>query len=61
MMMSLWDVDDAVGTEFMMAFYKNLVDKDGHWDKYAAFEKARKSVREKHPEPFYWAGFIMLD
>ena len=61
MMMSLWDVDDAVGTEFMMAFYKNLVDKDGHWDKYAAFEKARKSVRENHPEPFYWAGFIMLD
>lgn len=61
MVMSLWDVDDEVGTAFMTLFYGNLVGEDNHWDKRAAFEKAKKTIREKNPEPYYWAGFIMLD
>lgn len=61
MVMSLWDVDDVVGTEFMTLFYGNLVEESNHWDKRAAFEKAKTAIREKYPESFYWAGFVMLD
>lgn len=61
MVMSLWDVDDEVGTEFMTLFYENLVEENNHWNKREAFEKAKKAIRENHPEPYYWAGFVMLD
>ena len=61
MIMSLWNVSDVVGTEFMNLFYENLLDKDNHFDKRKAFEKAKLVIREKYPEPFYWACFVMLD
>lgn len=61
MIMSLWNVSDVVGTEFMNIFYKNLLDKDNNFDKRKAFEKAKSAIREKYPEPFYWACFVMLD
>ena len=59
--MSLWNVSDVVGTEFMNLFYENLLDKDNNFDKRKAFEKAKSTIREKYPEPFYWACFVMLD
>ena len=60
--MSLWNVSDVVGTEFMRLFYENLLDKDNHWDKRAAFNKAKSDIRKKYPkQPYYWACFIMLD
>ena len=58
--MSLWNVDDAVGSEFMTLFYEYLLDNN-NWDKRAAFDKAKKTIRERYPEPFYWAGYVMLD
>lgn len=61
MIMSLWNVSDVVGTEFMNLFYESLLDKDNHFDKRKAFEKAKSAIREKYPEPFYWACFVMLD
>ena len=61
MIMSLWNVSDVVGTEFMRLFYENLLDKDNHFDKRKAFEKAKSAIREKYPEPFFWACFVMLD
>lgn len=61
MIMSLWNVDDAVSSEFMTLFYTYLLDKDNNMDKRAAFDKAKKTIREKYPEPFYWAGYVMLD
>ena len=61
LIMSLWNVSDVVGTEFMNLFYENLLDKDNHFDKRRAFEKAKSAIREKYPEPFYWACFVMLD
>ena len=61
MIMSLWDVSDVVGTEFMNIFYDNLLDKVNHYDKRNAFENAKSAIRKKYPEPFYWAGFVMLD
>lgn len=61
LIMSLWNVSDIVGTEFMNIFYENLLDKDNNFDKRKAFEKAKSTIREKYPEPFYWACFVMLD
>lgn len=61
MIMSLWDVSDVVGTEFMNIFYENLLDKVNLYDKRNAFDKAKSAIRKKYPEPFYWAGFVMLD
>lgn len=61
MIMSLWNVSDVVGTEFMNLFYENLLDKDNNFDKRKAFNKAKSAIREKYSESFYWAGFVMLD
>ncbi len=62
MIMSLWDVSDVVGTEFMTCFYKNLLDKDNYLNLRVAFDKTKLAIREKYQdEPFYWAGFIMID
>ena len=61
MVMSLWEVSDMVATEFMTCFYESLLDKDNVFDKRIAFDKAKSKIREKYPEPYYWAGFVMLD
>ena len=61
MVMTLWNVSDVVAKEFMIRFYENLV-KDGYgWNKRKAFNDAKQYIRGKYPEPFYWAGFVMLD
>ncbi len=60
MVMTLWSVSDQVTREFMAAFHRQLT-ADGTWDKRRAFEAARALVRQKYPEPFYWAPFVMLD
>ncbi len=60
--MTLWNVSDVVTRQFMIEFYKNLFKKnDNQVDKKKAFMKAMRTVRKKYPEPFYWAGFVMVD
>lgn len=61
MILSLWDVDDNVGAEFMARFYEILFSDVTNMHKRAAFNKAKNTIREKYPEPYYWAGFVMLD
>ena len=56
--MSLWGVSDKVTSEFMVAFYEQLVNGKV-WNKRKAFENAKMIVRKKHPEPFYWAVFVL--
>ena len=29
--------------------------------KHDAFKAAQQEVRQKYPNPYYWAGFVMLD
>lgn len=58
-MMTLWNVSDRITREFMVEFYKNLVREKAF--RYQAFEKARAKIRSRYPEPFYWAGFVMID
>ena len=59
--MSLWNIDDKVTSEFMVAFYEQLTDKANNWNKRKAFEQTKEIIRKKHPDPYYWAAFVMLD
>ena len=59
--MSLWNVDDKVTSEFMVTFYEYLANAHNAWDKRKAFETAKTIIRMKHPAPFHWAAFVMLD
>lgn len=59
LVMSLWQVSDLVTKEFMVSFYRNLTQKG--WNKQRAFMQARKDIQKKYAEPYYWAGFVMVD
>lgn len=62
LVMSLWNVSDTACCEFMRLFYSFLLtDSGGPYDKYKAFARAKNQIREKFSEPYYWAGFVMLD
>lgn len=61
MVMTLWSINDNVTRQFMEHFYSCLADTSNHWNKRKAFENAKAFIRSKYPEPYYWAGFIMLD
>lgn len=59
--MSLWCVSDKTTSEFMTTFYERLADTHNAWNKRKAFEEAKEIIRKKHPDPFHWAAFVMLD
>ena len=59
--MSLWNVSDKTTSEFMTTFYERLADKTNAWNKRKAFEQAKQIIRNKYPDPFHWAAFVMLD
>ena len=59
--MSLWNVSDKTASEFMTTFYERLADKKNVWNKRKAFEEAKVIIRQRYPEPFHWAAFVMLD
>lgn len=59
--MSLWNVSDKTTSEFMTTFYERLADKKNAWNKRKAFEEAKVIIRQRYPEPFHWAAFVMLD
>ena len=56
--MSLWKVNDEATSLMMSSFYKYLI---GGKERHEALELARRDVEKEYPDPFYWAGFIMLD
>jgi CHAT domain-containing protein len=59
--MSLWDVDNQSGIEFMTAFFNELLSGK---EKHEAFRIAQKTLREKKEyikDPSKWAVFVMLD
>lgn len=59
LVMSLWKVDDKATQLLMTEFYRNLISK--HQSKREAFRNAQNHVRSQYKDPYYWAGFIMLD
>ncbi len=58
LVMSLWKVDDNATSLMMQTFYEHLL---SGMSKREAFNLAQAAVRNKYPEPYYWAGFVMLD
>jgi|GEM_PF-1826241 len=58
LIMSLWRVDDTATSLMMQTFYEHLL---SGYSKREAFAIAQQAVKEKHPNPYYWAAFIMLD
>jgi CHAT domain-containing protein len=53
---SLWSVDDDATRQLMVAFYTHL--KEG-LNKAESLRAAQMDVRQKYPNPFYWAGFVL--
>lgn len=58
LIVSLWKVNDATANEFMQQFYTRWLAGDS---KAEAFKKAQMAIKEKHPNPYFWAPFIMID
>lgn len=62
MVMSLWEVKDFIGPEFMTAFYGNLLRDSNEMNVRKAFEDAKIQLRKEYPKvPYYWAVFVLLD
>ena len=57
-LMSLWNVDDEVTQLLMTEFYRGWT---SGMSKTAALKNAQSIVKEKYPDPRYWAAFILLD
>lgn len=56
--MSLWDVDDNAGAEFMQLFYRDLLQNRNIG---TAFKKAQDVMKIKYPtNPYLWAGFVLI-
>ena len=53
---SLWKVASKETVEYMTTFYRHL--KEGE-KKAEALALARKEVKSKYPNPFYWAPFVL--
>jgi CHAT domain-containing protein len=53
---ALWEVDDASTREFMMDFYRSLL--QGQSPSYA-LRDAMTLQRLEHPHPYYWAPFVV--
>ncbi len=56
--MSLWKVNDEATSEMMQLFYSKWL---GGMDKREAFRLAQQELKEKYSDPYYWAGFVMVD
>lgn len=56
--MSLWKVDDKATSEMMRLFYSKWL---GGTEKREAFRLAQQELKKKYTDPYYWAGFVMVD
>lgn len=57
--MSLWQVPDKQTSELMALFYVNWLEKN--MSIRMALQMAQKTLRDKRLEPYYWAGFVLLE
>jgi CHAT domain-containing protein/Tfp pilus assembly protein PilF len=55
LVMSLWKVPDYQTQELMVEFYRRLL---AGAPRAVALRQAQLDLKEKYPEPFYWAAFI---
>ena len=59
LIMSLWKVPDAATADLMTRFYENWIIEKLPVGK--ALYAAQKSLRDEGWEPYYWAGFILIE
>jgi len=59
--MSLWQVPDKQTSLLMSSFYKKLECIDSKIDIPKAFHQAQKELRDNGLDPFYWAGFVLVE
>jgi tetratricopeptide (TPR) repeat protein len=55
-LVSLWEVASLEAVEFMTRFYGHL--KEGK-PRGEALQQARREIKAKYPQPFFWAVFIL--
>jgi CHAT domain-containing protein len=58
LVMSLWQVPDTATSQLMQTFYDNWL---SGMEKHDAFVKAQQTIKKAYPNPYFWAGFVMLD
>ncbi len=56
--MSLWQVPDEQTGELMEYFYSFWLNGESI---NKAFNKAQKQMRKKYNDPYYWAGFVLIE
>lgn len=59
LLMSLWQVPDFQTQELMTAFYLEWLQAGKPVAE--ALRSAQKQMRGKYPDPFYWAGFVLVE
>ncbi len=59
LIVSLWQVPDEQTQELMRLFYVNWVDK--RQSLRDAFNHAQATLREREPNPYMWAGFVLVE
>lgn len=59
LIMSLWQVPDYQTQELMTAFYQKWL--LGKMPVRQALQSAQKEMRDKGYEPYYWAGFVVVE
>jgi CHAT domain-containing protein len=57
--MSLWSVNDDKTQKLMTLFYENLVSKNMSTED--ALYNAKKELKKTFPQPYYWAGFVLIE
>lgn len=57
--MSLWKVPDYQTKELMVNFYNNMFSRN--MEPADALYEAQRMMRQKKYEPYYWAGFVIVE
>jgi tetratricopeptide (TPR) repeat protein len=59
LIMSIWQVPDQHTQELMTTFYTKWL--EGGMEIPEAFQAAQQEMRKKYVNPYFWAGFILLE
>ena len=57
-LVNIGEASDVASSLFMKEFYSSLKTTG---DAREAFAEAKAAVQRRYPDPFYWAGFLLLD
>lgn len=57
LLLTLWNVNDSSTAEFMRRFYERL---DAFDDQSDAVRSAALEIRERYPNPYFWAPFALI-